>query len=578
MTQANIVPTSREPLSHESQFIPLTEALGRFQIRNQHHTYATFAGALKTGIHVMGGPGTGKSRLVGREIAWLAVLFQLPLLIIDGVGGCIDNFLHTLSRLPFAWRRPLARHIRYIDVGATDSLVPTQLYYRLSPQDTLFAIANRLPSIIERMDEDLKSAPILGLNSLKECAVNAGMIAAALNRQLDFVVDLVRNPRLYKEDLRQAGAMHPELQTAVAYFRDLMDDGKQSLREKRTGSFLSKLLPFTADRLNLARYAASRPGIDWEEVERKRLMVLIDLRHVQDPDQQQFAYLWYFKQFTDYITYRGMKGRENEFLLVLDEISKMLRFRTREGKSLLEDDINDLLTVIGRNYGVNVVIAHQNLMQVNEGVQNALMQMGTQCIGRLPNPKDAQIVAEQLLTYDPYLIKKLEPIWMNVSTGLRGMSAPTIVDYRTVEFTLDEQIRILVDRLKNLDRFQFLLQRAQGEGRNAATTRLLPLDTLDPGQYPQEEEIARIRALFRQRCGVPVEEVLQELEQRKPPAHEPPPKNPAPMKRKKDEGKAVPRHGKIGELTVHDDTNRSLRGEKAPAPPPARADEDDPWR
>ena len=39
------------------------------------------------GIHVMGGPGSGKSRLAGRSICWLDFARGIPLITIDPTGG-----------------------------------------------------------------------------------------------------------------------------------------------------------------------------------------------------------------------------------------------------------------------------------------------------------------------------------------------------------------------------------------------------------------------------------------------------------------------------------------------------------
>ncbi len=80
----------------------------------------------------------------------------------------------------------------------------------------------------------------------------------------------------------------------------------------------------------------------------------------------------------------------------------------------MAEDIEELVAVLARNYGVNVVIAHQNLSQVDEKINNVLMQMGTQMIGHLANPDDALYLARQFFHYEPYRVKKREPVWMNL--------------------------------------------------------------------------------------------------------------------------------------------------------------------
>jgi hypothetical protein len=66
--------------------------------------------------------------------------------------------------------------------------------------------------------------------------------------------------------MRQALARYPELEPAVTYFRELIDPNAGSLRERRTGSFRNKLLPFFSDPTMLAMFAAPSGGVDWDEV------------------------------------------------------------------------------------------------------------------------------------------------------------------------------------------------------------------------------------------------------------------------------------------------------------------------
>ncbi len=179
--------------------------------------------ALKTGLHWVSAPGTGKSRGIGRFIVPQVFAQDSPVVVLDPTGGVVDNVIDKLLRLPPEVRRRVWSRVVYVDVAATDYVAPSPLYYRLSSEDTLFEIANRLPAVFKRQDPHLQSAPILGWNSLFECATYSGQIAAALGRQIDFVSDLIAQPRQYKAELRYALSEFPELALAVAYFRELMD-------------------------------------------------------------------------------------------------------------------------------------------------------------------------------------------------------------------------------------------------------------------------------------------------------------------------------------------------------------------
>ena len=57
--------------------------------------------ALKNGVHLVGGPGSGKSRMLGRIIAWQALLRGKPTVLLDPTGGMALNLIDKISRLPF---------------------------------------------------------------------------------------------------------------------------------------------------------------------------------------------------------------------------------------------------------------------------------------------------------------------------------------------------------------------------------------------------------------------------------------------------------------------------------------------
>ena len=401
-----------------------------------------------------------------------------------------------------------------MDAGASDFIVPTPLYYRTRASETLFEIANRLPAVLKRQDPQLQSAPILGWNALFDCAIHGGEIAAALGCQLDFVVDLIAHPRNYKDDLRRLLVDQPALEPAVNYFRELMDPTSAALRERRTGSFRNKLLPFLADPTMLAAFAAPTPGVDWEAVVAQGQMVIIDFQNELDPERRQFKLIWWFRSLIDYIKQRGMAGRGAEIFFLIDEVTQLLGHLNSDGQSVLAEDLEELVAVLARNYGVNLVIAHQNLSQVDERVRNVLMQMGTQMIGNMSNPDDRLFLTRQFFHYQPYLVKKREPVWMGISVpdfySQMALSFPGVIDERTVEFTPEEQILLAMEQFQ-LPRFQFLVRPATAEGTVANHLSRLTIEHMDAGQYPNDAEVRRVLGYLRQKCGVPLEQLLAEI-------------------------------------------------------------------
>jgi hypothetical protein len=269
----------------------------------------------------------------------------------------------------------------------------------------------------------------------------------------------------------------------------------------------------------MATYAAKTNRLEWQQLIQQNKVILLDYRYDLDPDQRQFDMVWHFKGFMDAIKERGMAGRDREVLLIIDEISAMLGQRTQDGRSILAEDLQELVAVYGRGYGVNTVIAHQSLFQLDERIQDILMGMGNQIIGQLSAPADAARVAQQFMRYDPCKVKKIENVWHSIHPpailsffGGPEYPYPKVIDQRTVEFTPEEQMLAWVNKILDLDRFQFLTQIATGEGGKKAPAQKISIANLDKHQYPQEAILAPLRQALTRRDGLPLDKLCTEIQ------------------------------------------------------------------
>src|SRR6185369_1879830 len=84
-------------------------------------------------IYLLAYKGSGKSRLMGRVICWQDLLRGIPQMVIDAVGGTIDNLLDCVLRLPAAQRKEVLPRLRYFDMSGQGGYVcPLPLYYRFA--------------------------------------------------------------------------------------------------------------------------------------------------------------------------------------------------------------------------------------------------------------------------------------------------------------------------------------------------------------------------------------------------------------------------------------------------------------
>jgi hypothetical protein len=146
-----------------------------------YHARTIPASARVMGLYLLAGRGSGKSRFMGRVIALQDFMRGIPQVIIDPVGGTIDNFLDKVAR--FLQYVPKSQHyrfwqrIRYVDFGSKDYkdyVVPFPLYYRLGTEQSLLDIAERYLQVILKSNPSLLNAQVQGI---RRCIKSASIPA-----------------------------------------------------------------------------------------------------------------------------------------------------------------------------------------------------------------------------------------------------------------------------------------------------------------------------------------------------------------------------------------------------------------
>jgi hypothetical protein len=495
-----------------------------------------------TGIHILGAPGTGKSRLLGRRLLFDDYIRGVPQAAFDVTGGMIDNFLDKVNRiipdyerrwwaqyrqpLPPDWiryleheQKLLTERIIYVDMSGKLATMPFPLLYRLSAEESLYENAQRVIEVFAKLDPDLARAPVEGLNSLKRIGTNVLMILAALGLQITEAPELIYHPEWWSKRFAEALTAYPEVAPAIAAIKEF---GKNKLeyRVRRSDSFLTKIDMFLKDPYQRAMFGAATLGIDWQQVIDKKQTVLLDFRKVE-ADQLRFSLLWVFLYLLTFLKQRDDADREAPFAICIDEFSVLVGLQAQH-QALLTEDIRLLVEVIGRNYGCWITLAHQRLSQIEESsMVDLLMQMGTQCIGRATSPKEAEYLAEHFFRFDPHWIRKEEPVRMLLTPppiltllGESELPKLMVVDVHTTEYTVEEQRVLHSYSLRDLKKFHFLTKMPASEGDRAGEVQLLDFSRIDLEQYPDKHQLPEIRRRLAKRSGYSKEELLAQIEQR----------------------------------------------------------------
>jgi hypothetical protein len=401
------------------------------------------------GIYLLAGRGTGKSRMLGRQIAMQDFLTGFPQAIFDPVGATIDNFLDKVTRflqsIPAAERDLFWDRITYVDMsGKNGVVVPFPLYYRLGTERSLLEIAERYLQTIIKSNPALFQAQVLGWPPLHRIGVNSGMVLAALGYQITEAEDLLDNPERWEAAGRFAEAerMSPEAKRVVSYFRNKYIPMREQDRSRLTTPFLDKIFTFTLDPTLRAMFGAKEPGIKWNDVSRTGQTVLLDFRREQDEEMGRFKMLWAFDYLYSWIKTRG-RNDEQPFGLIIDEFAHMTQ-NVISGTNPLAQELDEFINVYMRQHTIWFTAAHQELYQIDEQLRNTLLSLGTYILGSTSSMESARDLADALFLRDPYWVKHYRAVW-----GRTLSHTPLEVIAEEPEFMpLAEQTELFVKRIK----------------------------------------------------------------------------------------------------------------------------------
>jgi hypothetical protein len=466
------------------------------------------------GLFILATRGAGKSRLLGRLVAYQDLLRGVPLVVLDPIGGLIDNLLDKLSYLPVEVQQRLWPRVRYVNLAGQDGrVVPWPIYPRAGAGSDLYERSQPLVDVLRRADPALATASIQGLNRLAPLASALGMVLAALELGITEADSLLTEPHRWQTRLSQLADARPECAQAVVELRKLYQLAQTSPREfeVRIEPLRNKLAMFRLSPTMRATFGAVDGGIDWQEVVDTRQTVLLDLRDVRSTEAKKFCLLWAFTSVLAFIKARG-HGRHRSLSLIFDEIAYLIG-SSALNTDVLTADLDELVNRIARSHAVWVTLATQELYQLPEGMRKTLLSLGNVIYGRTSDPGAAADVVTRYYPYDPHWVRKRVPHHTVLSDRGRVLGS-VLVDVDTVEYTLEEQIALWSRTFLTLPTFEFLVGASAREGTLPTELVRLTIRNVDRGRFVNEPLTAAVRSLLMRRDGAKLSDLLAEIASR----------------------------------------------------------------
>jgi hypothetical protein len=486
------------------------------------------------GVYLLGASRTGKSRMLGRVIAWQDFFDEIGQVIFDPRGVTISNFLDKFVRyLQYVPRDQHAkwwRRIKLVDVSCKSGHVTTglPLYYRLTPEETLAEISERFLQLTLRSNPHMVDAQYFGWPPFHRFGLNAGIICASLGLQVTDIESLISHPEQWLSRFAEAEARYPEARAACDFFRNEYLPMRPVDRARLTNAFRDKIVQFSTDPLLSIQFGGKAPAIDWEEVEEEALTVLLDFSGETNTELRRFKMLWLFDYLFHWIKSRGR--RSYPLALLIDEFASMAN-KVFSGENPFAVELAEFIQEYLRNSNILLTVAHQSIGQLDEQLRQTLLSLGTYVFGRAATMDEARVLADVLWKKDPFLVKhhrekweeEKHSVWVKHSRGYtRETRTQTVLKEwePTAYVTLEEQLELYAQRIFALPGFAFFLRPALSEGEVSSEIIPLSIAAVDRDavtgeyQYPDQLQISEICAHLAAQSGIPIETIRQEQESR----------------------------------------------------------------
>jgi hypothetical protein len=421
---------------------------------------------------ISGTPGSGKTTLATVLALW-GLLNGWGQVLIDPTGSLSTAFLHQvccfLSEFPEGEDELLWQRVRYLPIGAKDSVTPFPIYERREGE-TVWDASERLLRTLELSRPPLITQSSVTWPRARRVASNAGAVLTSLGCQLTELEDLLFNTLEFAKRglFAEAIARCPEVAPAVSYFQEQYLPLSRSDKHSLTSTFLDHVYRFSQDPSLRLLFGGSQ-GIDLEErLETERETVMVDCSTITDPQVRRFALLWIFhSSLYPHIQTRGR--RPYPLGLLIDEMPA-LTHKAAEGANPLADLMDEFCARYMRANQVFFTCCFQSLNQLPPELQQTILRFGNLFVGRVGTMSEAKIWADEVLfKREPMRVKYSHRVWAHepiINSFTRSTIGTNhfVIDHRPEFMPLSEQTELAARRLVELPAFSFFARVATGEG------------------------------------------------------------------------------------------------------------------
>jgi len=443
----------------------------------------------RTGGMFLAAPtGWGKSRYLGAQ-CYQDLERGVGTVVLDAVGGTIDNLLNKLLYLPEDEQRELSEKIVYCNMAgyrvgdsAYDTLVTAwPMLYRADNKETLDVTSQRIVDLISKTNKALASASIQGLPRVEAILTSTFQILAAHNLPISCAIDLLQNPNGWRGKIEEAVRLNPEVLRARNRLLDFITQPERT-RQSQSEVILNRLQRIEFDVVAEAMFSAPKPQVIWDDVVDNGKCVLIDLRYEKSDKARELKLFWVWGSIYEFIKSREANGRSRPPLsVVIDELSYFVRGNSIN-RGVITEEFRQLMQVYKRNSNIWFTAATQEVGELPSELQRACLKTATHMYGAIDNPDFAKkLVRRRRWGPDP-----------------------------SFRFTEPEGLQIeYAQKLQELKKGQWLVGVSPDEGELPTHLELIETTHVDDGMFVNKDLVDKLKRYLMERDGVKVSDILQ---------------------------------------------------------------------